>query len=252
LTHRLRRIANKAGFRLAEDYPTPVCGRGIMESRPSPGQLLHRIWNDEQSDSTFDEPSLAERVVLTLLVLVTTFSFRGFCAYRGKGRVVATEIYQILIVVVLGVLSFRAQLLPGIAFGVLAYLVYEVVGWSIFDIFVESKVADLHGRRSDLRAFMWGAYSYSIVAWAYGIYFWSTGLVVDSCGRPLQSVITGIYYSVITITTIGYGDYAPSRDAALLQLVVISEPLVGIIVLALYFAVLVSAVAETFRKSISR
>lgn len=212
--------------------------------------MLGRIWHRGENPDGFAEPSLAEKAAQTVLVVATAISFRGLCARLGQRRVIATEIYQVLVLGLLVTLSFRPRLSSHVALGALVYLVYEIVGWSIFDIFVESKVSELHGRRSDLRSFLWAIYSYCVIAWAYGIYYWSSEQILDACGWPLPNAVTGLYYSVVTITTIGYGDYTPAKDCVLAQLLVISEPLVGLVILALYFAVLVSAVSETFRRSI--
>jgi hypothetical protein len=222
-----------------------------MNQRTSVRELLEWIWKEKDSNLPFAEPSLAERLVLSALLLATTLTFRGLCATLGRVRVAATEAYQLLVVILLVLLSLGGRPSPRLAFAVLAYLVYEIVAWSIFDVFVEAKLTGLHGRRSELRSFLWAIYAYSVLAWTYALYYWSSGQILDSDRSPLPNVVAALYYSVITITTIGYGDYAPARSSPFTQLVVMSEPLVGIVLLGLYFAVLVSALAEPFRRSIS-
>jgi hypothetical protein len=45
--------------------------------------------------------------------------------------------------------------------------------------------------------------------------------------RPLRDAVEAIYFSAITITTVGYGDLAPSRPVS--QLLVVYEVLLGVV-----------------------
>ena len=57
--------------------------------------------------------------------------------------------------------------------------------------------------------------------------------------RPALGARTALYFSTVTIATVGYGDITPRLDS-LMQLVVISEILVGLYFLAVLFAVISS------------
>lgn len=220
--------------------------------RPTLFTMLNRIWRQSASSKPFETPPLSEKIATTVLVLATEISLRGLCARMGRLRVVATEIYQALVLVMLICLSRLTANHSVVVLSVLCYLVYEIVGWTIFDVFVEANTADLRGRRSAIRALLWAAYSYLVTTWAYGLYYWTSRDVTLGSSKealPLSSLQDGIYFSVITITTTGYGDYTP-RSGSVAQLVVMTEPFVGLILLSMYFAVLVSAVSESFRKSI--
>lgn len=220
-----------------------------MTARPTLATMLSRIWSHYESSSTFGNPSLAEKVTLTLLVLLAEFSLRGVCARLGRFRVISTEIYHASIIVALGILSIACAPQTTLALILLTYLVYEIVGWSLFNIFVEAKDTELRGRRSAIQAFLWVTYSYLVITWAYGLYYWFSQDIINSSGKLLPTLQDGIYFSVMTITTTGYGDYTP-QSATITQVVVMTEPFVGLIILSLYFAVLVSAVSEIFKQSI--
>ena len=214
--------------------------------------LLSEIWGEETSVDPFKRRSFAEKMVLSLLVISTSLSIRGLCARLGRARVVSTELYQAGILFLLLYLSIQQHIPAKVALALLTYIVYEIVGWSIFDVFIESKTPTLQGRRSELTSFLWATYSFLTIAWAYGLFYAASGRIVDSHGVPLPNIFAGVYFSVITITTIGYGDYSPAKDHPGVQLVIMSEPLVGLIVLALYFAVLMSAMSETFSRSLNK
>lgn len=212
--------------------------------------MLNGIWNHDESSSPFENPSLAEKITLSFFVLLAEFSLRGICARFGRYRVISTEVYHASVILALSALSISTVARPTFSLILLSYLVYEIVGWSIFDVFVEARTAELRGRRSAIQALLWAAYSYFVITWAYGLYYWSSQNIINA-GKPLPTLQDGIYFSVITITTTGYGDYTP-RSGTTAQIVVMTEPFVGLILLSLYFAVLVSAVSESFKASIEK
>jgi hypothetical protein len=78
---------------------------------------------------------------------------------------------------------------------------------------------------------------YEIVI-AFAILYLQSGQVKNSCGVPLPGGTAAAYFSFITITTVGYGDYAPAGGFA--QFLVVSELFCGITFLAFIIPALVS------------
>jgi ion channel len=76
---------------------------------------------------------------------------------------------------------------------------------------------------------------------AFGGIYIGTGKVVHSPCSVLESSWDSLYFSIVTITTLGYGDYAPSSTYA--RYAVIAELVSGMLLLILAFPVLVSRLA---------
>jgi hypothetical protein len=216
-------------------FPQPV-------RRPTLPQILRRLWS---TGVDAKEPSFAERIGGTVLALATTLSIRGLLATWGRFRVPATETYHGLLLLFLYLMTANQWLTPIWIRRVLLYLVYEIVSWTIFDVFFEGRIIELQGRRSNFRGFIWASYSYVVVSWIYGLYYWRSGLIVDTSGKVLPNFYSGIYFSLTTITTVGYGDYSPVKDSPQTQLLVVSEPMIGILLLVLYLGVLISHAPST-------
>ncbi len=215
--------------------------------------LLARIWRTDRRDPIFQGSSIGERLVATLLLLGVTVTVRELCARFEQYRVVATECYHLLVLVVFILLScFGTSVPPWFVTVVAAYVVFELSAWSLFDVFLESRLRDFQGRRTTFRAFGWAVYAYGMVAWSYALFFLACGEITNADGRKLPHIASAVYFSITTITTVGYGDYSPATDAWLVQLVTVSEPIVGLVLLIVYVPVLISSISVEFRDSLPK
>lgn len=70
----------------------------------------------------------------------------------------------------------------------------------------------------------------------YSLFYWSLGAITTGSLHFLPSFTESLYFSAVTFTTLGYGDYQPKPD---FQLLAISEAFLGAFVLA-FFVVVVS------------
>lgn len=220
----------------------------LVMTRALVKELLTKIWSMETQKPALAQ-SLPERLLLSLLVFATFFSARGMFTRWNGGIVAATDVYHLALALGLLITSMGDKLPPSLALAILIYVVYEVIAWTLFDLFVLIRFRDLQGIRTAVRSFIWGAYCYMVVIWAYGLYFWSSGQILDSSKCPLPDGLAGVYYSAVTIATVGYGDYSPATDQRTLQLVVATEPLVGLVIFGVYLALLVSVHASTTQEN---
>jgi hypothetical protein len=63
--------------------------------------------------------------------------------------------------------------------------------------------------------------------------------IIDTNGVVIRDPVSCFYFSVVTYTTLGYGDYRPSSEA---RLFAASEALVGYILLSLFIGVLLQSI----------
>lgn len=71
-----------------------------------------------------------------------------------------------------------------------------------------------------------------------GIYRWLSENAQGSFSVPIESTIDSIYFSVVTITTLGYGDITPTSVAS--KLLVISQSILGVVLLAVLIGLVIS------------
>ena len=60
----------------------------------------------------------------------------------------------------------------------------------------------------------------------------------DFDGNVYLTWVQSLYFSIVTITTLGYGDFTPSSDATLLQLVIFAQLVIGVYFLAIVLTVI--------------
>ncbi|MCD6427113.1 MAG: pentapeptide repeat-containing protein, partial [Caldisericaceae bacterium] len=68
-------------------------------------------------------------------------------------------------------------------------------------------------------------------------YWWKSGIVYSACSNPARGFSTNLYFSIVTFTTLGYGDLHPASTGA--RIVAGFEAFLGAFLLA-YFVVIVS------------
>jgi hypothetical protein len=72
-----------------------------------------------------------------------------------------------------------------------------------------------------------------VLLFIYADIYLASGLVVDASATPLASRSDALYFSIVTWTTLGYGDLVPT---GICRLVAASEALVGNIYLGIFIA----------------
>jgi len=218
----------------------------LIASRESMKEHWNRIWAPDQKPVIAQ--TFPEKLLLGLLVICTFLSARGFFTRWSFRALAATDIYHLLLAIfVLALLLWPTPPNAILAGGLLIYILYEVISWTLFDLFYLVHFDNIYGVRTTVRSFIWAAYSYVIIIWTYGLYYWSTKMVLNAAGRELQDGLEGVYFSAITIATVGYGDYAPSSGQRFLQMIVATEPFVGLLLVGAYIALLISIHASSVR-----
>jgi hypothetical protein len=77
---------------------------------------------------------------------------------------------------------------------------------------------------NSLRSFLLTLFAFTHVIIAYGIFY-------KFCGGQFNSNMCDsqvLYFSAVTITTLGYGDFAPSKSGTMAQVLVVLELLTGL------------------------
>jgi hypothetical protein len=112
---------------------------------------------------------------------------------------------------------------------IVAYRLFDIVTYRVYFLLVKSQekpwTLDMLRRSITIVALNF----YEATA-AFAVLYRATGEVHDSQGRALASSIASLYYSLVTMATLGYGDFAPSTD--LTRFIVICQICTSLLLLA--------------------
>jgi len=90
-----------------------------------------------------------------------------------------------------------------------------------------------------LRAFSWFAIQISFIITAFSIIYSKYGLV-DPNGNIAKDIYTSFYFSIVTFTTLGFGDFRPTPSVRLFSAL---EALLGYLSLGILLFILLKAIA---------
>jgi Ion channel len=190
--------------------------------------FLKRIWNNaKHNDIGFEK-------VLRLFLVSVQFIFPGLhyrCFWEPMGlivRNVAVEFY-VLFKSVLPLIFLSTGLYKSrIAVGICCYLQLETIFYVSALIFVSDMfVKPRSYRRNILMLF----FNYLEICFSFAVIYASFHLLGDNA----KTIVDYIYFSVITSTTIGFGDYHPVTDAGKILVCIQAVLLVAFVVLFLNF-----------------
>lgn len=211
-------------------------------------RLIDNIWSDKYPKDVEYELSWLEKFTMSLLVFFRTLSFSHvkWCARSKKGRTQIVEIYVLLRFVTLAILvTFPSY--SFFYFIIVLYFLMEGFNYRLSVIFVDSYSKEF-SLRSRNRSLIILIINYIEMIVAFAALYLNTKSISTSCqnGDLLESTIDSLYFSMVTITTLGYGDYAPCDTCG--KLLVFFETLGGIIFVVLVVATFIGWGPSQFSK----
>jgi|GEM_PF-5813752 len=120
---------------------------------------------------------------------------------------------------------------------ILSVIVTLLVLYIIIDIiFVNTSIAfTSRSPASPLRTTVLALLSFFSIPLAFSAVF---ALIPSHFSPPLDNFVRAIYFSFITITTIGYGDIKPYPEAWLPQILIVVEVILGVYFLVILIAIM--------------
>ncbi|HAK89103.1 MAG TPA: hypothetical protein DHV16_10270 [Nitrospiraceae bacterium] len=75
-----------------------------------------------------------------------------------------------------------------------------------------------------------------------------TGAIGDACKVPIRKPLDAVYFSSVTITTLGYGDFTPIKETG--KILVSVETITGLIFIVLVVAIFLTWHQATHKRTI--
>jgi voltage-gated potassium channel len=171
------------------------------------------IWNDAYPPSSPRPRTLIEKIICILTILVASISlgnFKDVIRHRFPGSHLFMDLYVIgWFLFLLCVLFFGGQWCSVAVLALVAYRLLDIFNYRVYFLFVKSETSPWTAkivRRSVAIALT--NFLESIVAFAI-LYQRTESVVQSGTATAIGSATDALYFSFVTMTTLGYGDYVP-------------------------------------------
>ena len=186
-----------------------------------------------------EDPRLSylEKSVMTLLILISHLTL-GQIKWVFKDKEKRTQFSEIFVLLRLVALIFLV-FFPFdslLFFVIVVYILIGVFNYPLYIIFVEVYGEDWSPRSLN-RSLMLLLINYIEILIGFAALYLYTGTIGDMCRVPISKSLDAIYFSSITITTLGYGDFTPLNGKG--RMLVSVEAIAGMIFTVLIIAIFV-------------
>lgn len=196
--------------------------------------LVRDIWCGRFPDQPGQLPvTVLERVFMSCLVVVRSFSLLHIAMFLRNfmsGSIISEFYVVVWFLILLAILIFNASLAPWLAILLVCYRLVDALNYRLCIIFVD-RYKKNWGLRSLNRSLVLLFINYIEIIVGFATLY----LVTDSVGYkicvPLSSRLDALYFSVITITTLGYGDIKPIAEVG--KWLSLTETVMGFILIVL-------------------
>jgi hypothetical protein len=188
--------------------------------------LIQAIWGGKFPRKRPREHSLIEKLVSTLAIIVCLGSLANFSGLLPKtksGSRLFMDLYVLIWCAVLAIVLF-GSFLPIILCEILAaYRILDIMSYRIFFLMVKSQEEPWRPeilRRSLAIAIV----NFTELIFAFAVLYLYCGCIKGgNSTTALSSGADALYYSVVTMTTVGYGDFAPANVNGRMLVTVLRE-----------------------------
>jgi len=210
--------------------------------------LIKNIWAGDYPKPTKDQLPLSplERAFMTLLVAIRSLSLVHLYRLATNYRVASflSEFYVILRLTILCMVLFAHDHIPNwISYTIITYCLIDGLNYRLCIIFVD-RYKQIWGLRSLNRSLILLMINFFEIVIGFAALFLKIGSIWNSQCDPITLKSEALYFSVVTITTLGYGDYYPS--VTLSRWLCCAETIMGFVLVVLVIGSFLSGV-KNFR-----
>jgi voltage-gated potassium channel Kch len=208
---------------------------------------VEQLWADQYPPSGPRKHSLLEKLVLTPIILTRILSLDNIRPQKPD-----LLRHQFMDFYVLGwatILCLNIMLRgywPAVSCALAAYRLYDIVTYRLYFLLVKSQ--NRPWTRSLLRrSILIVVINFFEVVIAFATLYGVLNGVTDASNMPIRTAMTAIYFSLLTMTTVGYGDFVPRTD--LMRFIVVLQVVSSFLLLTFIVPALVSLLSAEIVKT---
>jgi ion channel len=180
-------------------------------------QLIGAIWADRFPPSHPRHHSLIEKILVTPLLAFRLFSLGNVSQVfeDNRRRHLFMDTYVVTFALVLTILLFVPSHFSSLGTAIAGYRIWDIVTYRLYFMFVKSQIRpwSVDILRRSLLIVLLNLYETAV---GYATLYITVGNVLSTSLSKetisLRTPLSALYYSVITMFTVGYGDFVPGDD----------------------------------------
>ncbi len=196
--------------------------------------LVRDIWSGRFPERSDHLPlTVLERCFMSCLIVLRSFSLfhiAGFLRNFISGSIISEFYVVFWFFILLAILTFNSYFAPWLAILLVCYRLVDGLNYRLCIIFVDRYKKDW-GLRSLNRSLVLLFINYLEIIVGFATLYLLTNSIGYESGVSLSSRLDALYFSVITITTLGYGDIKPILQIG--KWLSITETIMGFILIVL-------------------
>ncbi len=196
-----------------------------------------RIWRGEFPQHKPRSHSLLEKLIYSLLLFIRCLSLENIRPSSDVGRHIFMDLYVFGFALVATAGLFPQFPRNGWLAALLIYRIADIVTYRVYFLLIKSQEQPWKTEMLR-RSIVIVALNFYESTVDFAILYRITGQVCDQSGQALASSISSLYFSLVTMATLGYGDFLPKTD--LTRAIVMCQIVTSLLLLAFIVPAIVS------------
>jgi len=204
-------------------------------------KLIGDIWGGRYPDTDMYELSFLEKLIMSMLVFIRSFSIVHLKSLFLSKKI-RSQISESYVLVWFVTLCFLLAF-PSNAIWFPFPIIYRLIdgfNYRLCIVFVD-RYKEGWGLRSLNRSFMLLLINYLEMIIGFAALYIYTGSIGAENMPPITGSWEAFYFSVVTITTLGYGDFSPICETG--QFLVAAQTLMGIVFIMLVVSTFLTGIS---------
>lgn len=212
-------------------------------------KTLAQIWKGTYPPAAPRQHSLVEKILFTPVLLLRCLSLDQLKNILGNRRKhLFMDLYVLVWLIVLSVALLASDHIEEWVVFLAAYRIMDIVIYRIYFLLVKSQ-AEPWSISTLRRSFLIVSINFCETIIAYALLYLRVGHIVGTTADTQQPLgrIAALYYSAVTATTLGYGDFVPGDSLS--RILVVSQLFTTILFLIFLIPALISIFSTETRDS---